>query len=106
MLLFGRLIVMLQPVGPFRVAVPPGHSAESNNPPELLLTVKVKSWLGHLQRPPVQKFVWQLPFAPHVLLSPQRVHGAPPQSTSVSAPFLTPSEQVGAWQMLPVQTPL
>jgi hypothetical protein len=24
----------------------------------------------------------------------------------VSVPFLTPSAQVGAWQMLPVQTPL
>ena len=30
----------------------------------------------------------------------------PPQSTSVSVPFFTPSVQVGTWQMLPVQTPL
>jgi hypothetical protein len=29
-----------------------------------------------------------------------------PQSTSVSVPFLTPSIQEGAWQTLPVQTPL
>ena len=31
---------------------------------------------------------------------------APPQSTSVSLPFFTPSLQVGAWQMPPVHTPL
>jgi hypothetical protein len=57
MLSFGRLMVTLQPVGPFCVAVPPGHSAESNTPPELLLTLKVNVWLGHLQSPPLQKFV-------------------------------------------------
>jgi hypothetical protein len=57
MLSFGRLMVTLQPVGPFSDVVPPGHSAESNTPPELLFTVNVKSWLGHLQSPPVQKLV-------------------------------------------------
>src|SRR6266852_2810250 len=30
----------------------------------------------------------------------------PPQSTSVSAPFFTPSRHVGGWQMPVVQTPL
>jgi hypothetical protein len=30
---------------------------------------------------------------------------APPQSMSVSTPFLTPSLQVGTWQTLPAQTP-
>ncbi len=32
-------------------------------------------------------------------------HVPPPQSTSVSAPFFTLSEQLGAWQTLPVHTP-
>ena len=57
MLLFGRLMVTLQPVGPFCDVVQPGHSAESKAPPELLFTVNVKRLLGHLQRQPVQKFV-------------------------------------------------
>ena len=30
----------------------------------------------------------------------------PPQSTSVSEPFLTPSPQLGAWHRLPVHTPV
>jgi hypothetical protein len=33
-------------------------------------------------------------------------HVPPPQSTSVSAPFLTLSAQLAAWQMLPTHTPL
>jgi hypothetical protein len=37
---------------------------------------------------------------------PQEGHAAPPQSTSVSAPFFTASEHVGAWQVPPEQTPL
>ena len=42
------------------------------------------------------------------LPSAQRFVGAqePPQSTSVSVPFLTTSRQVGTWQMLLMQTPL
>ena len=43
MLLFGRLIVTEQFAFCDCVTVPPGHSAESNAPPELLLTLKVKS---------------------------------------------------------------
>src|SRR5262245_52682194 len=106
MLLLGRLMVTLQPVGPFCAAVPPGHSAESNTPPELLLTLNVKVWPGHLQRPPVQKFVWQSPLMRQSLLRAQSPHDAPPQSRSVSAPFFTPSLQVGAWQRPPMHTPL
>jgi hypothetical protein len=34
------------------------------------------------------------------------VHVAPPQSTSVSAPFFTRSEHVGVWQIPPLHTPL
>jgi hypothetical protein len=33
-------------------------------------------------------------------------HDEPPQSMSVSFPFLTRSVQLGDWQMLPMQTPL
>src|SRR6185436_20978725 len=104
MLSFGRLMVTLQPFGPFCDVVPPGHSAESNTPPELLFTENVKSWPGHLQCPPVQKFVWQSPFPPHVLLSAQSAAQLPPQSTSLSEPFFTPSEQVALWQRFPMQT--
>ena len=104
MLSFGRLMVTLQPVGPLSVAVPPGHCAELNAPPLLLLTLNVNSWLGHLQRPPLQKFVRQSLAARQDLLSAQSPQVAPPQSTSVSVPFLTPSEHVGAWQTLATQT--
>jgi hypothetical protein len=100
------LIVTLQPVGPFCVAVPPGHSAESNTPPLLLLTLNVNSWLGHLQRPPVQNPVRQSVAAEHIWFTTQSGQEGPPQSTSVSLPFFMPSVQVGFWQMLPTQTPL
>ena len=40
MLLFGRLIVTLQPVAALWLAVPPGHSAESNKPNELTLRTR------------------------------------------------------------------
>ena len=42
----------------------------------------------------------------HALPLPHFWQVPPPQSTSVSFPFLVLSEQVGAWQMPPVQTPL
>jgi len=41
----GRLMVTLQPAGPFWDVVPPGHSALSKTPPLLLLTVNVNNWL-------------------------------------------------------------
>jgi hypothetical protein len=37
---------------------------------------------------------------------PQCAHTGPPQSIADSCPFFTPSTQVGAWQRLPVHTPL
>jgi len=40
----------------------------------------------------------------HALLSGQGAQ-PPPQSRSVSVPFFTLSMQVGAWQVVPVQTP-
>jgi hypothetical protein len=40
----------------------------------------------------------------HVLLSAQSAAQLPPQSTSVSDPFFTPSEQVAVWQRFPMQT--
>src|SRR5262249_55565603 len=54
----GRVTVTLQPVDELCDDVPPGHSAESNTPPELLLTVKVKLRLPQVQRA----------LAPHTLL--------------------------------------
>jgi len=103
---FGRLMVTLQPGGPLCVAVPPGHTAAVKTPPVLLVTWKVKSWLGHLQRPPLHELVWQSPFATQVAPSPQAPQLGPPQSTSLSPPFLTPSEHVGAWQTPLTHTPL
>jgi hypothetical protein len=64
----------------------------------------------------VQLAIWQVPplhfelvqSAPLVQLSPlaQSGHAAPPQSTSLSVPFLTLSVQVAALQEPEVQTPL
>jgi hypothetical protein len=42
----------------------------------------------------------------HDLVSAHFEQTPPPQSTSVSAPFFTVSEQVGAWHLAPVHTPL
>jgi hypothetical protein len=42
----------------------------------------------------------------HRLPGTHRLGQLPPQSTSLSAPFCTPSPQVGAWQALAVHTPL
>jgi hypothetical protein len=54
--------------------------------------------------------VQSLPFGfKHALPSAQVGQEAPPQSTSVSVPFLTlsrPPVHFGTWQMPPVQTPL
>ncbi len=44
----------------------------------------------------------------HIRKSSQRgqpAESGPPQSTSVSEPFMTPSVQVGAWHSPPVQLP-
>jgi hypothetical protein len=54
---------------------------------------------------PLQTLLIQSPATLHVLPVPQSPHVPPPQSTSVSAPFLTTSEHVGAWQVT-LQTPL
>ena len=48
----------------------------------------------------------QSPALEHVLPGPQVGQVPPPQSTSVSTPFFTPSVQVAAWHKPPVQTPL
>jgi hypothetical protein len=105
MLLFGRLMVTLHPAGPFWVAVPPGHSAESKTPPLLLLTVNVKSWLPHVQTPlvPHTLLAQSLP-ASHSSPSAQSGQLGPPQSTSVSLAFRTPSVQVGTWHTPPLHT--
>jgi hypothetical protein len=55
---------------------------------------------------PVQTWLEQSLDAEHVLLSAQALLHDPPQSMSVSLPFLTMSLHLGAWQMRPVQTPL
>jgi len=95
MLSFGRLMVRLQPATGVWVAVPPGHSAESNTPPELLFTVKVKLLLPHEQMVPVHTDDTQSPLTAQVLPTAQSTQVGPPQSMSVSSPFLMPSLQVG-----------
>jgi hypothetical protein len=42
----------------------------------------------------------------HSFDSPQAAHVPPPQSTSVSFPFFTPSLQVAAWHCPATQTPV
>jgi hypothetical protein len=41
----------------------------------------------------------------HAFIEAQVTHAPPPQSTSVSLPFFTPSAQPDAWQMAAVHTP-
>jgi hypothetical protein len=67
--------------------------------------------------PSLQVADWQTPFvhtllaqsdaAAHFLPDAQRAQlPLPPQSTSVSPPFCTPSLHVGAWHAPPEHTPL
>jgi hypothetical protein len=60
------------------------------------------------QSPPVHTPLLQSPPATHARFVSQRgqVPLAPPQSMSVSSPFLTTSEHVGIWQREPEHTPL
>ncbi len=62
--------------------------------------------LGARQVPPEQTPLAQSLGTPQVWPSAQLPQAPPPQSTSVSAPFLTPSEHAGARQVPPEQTPL
>ena len=96
MLSLGRLMVTLHPAAPVCVAVPPGHSAESNAPPVLLFTVKVKLWLPHEHTAPMHTLLVQSLAAEQCLVSAQCGQVGPPQSMSVSSPFLMLSVQVGA----------
>ncbi|HWP64393.1 MAG TPA: hypothetical protein VNO26_00590 [Candidatus Limnocylindria bacterium] len=96
MLLFGRLMVTLQPAGPFCVAVPPGHCAELNKPPVLLFTVKVKFVLPHEHTPSMHTLLRQSLATAQSLVRGHFGQTGPPQSMSVSSPFLLPSVQVAA----------
>src|SRR5258708_39780490 len=58
------------------------------------------------QTPLAQRPEAQSPFPVHILPVPHAGQEPPPQSTSVSVPFLTPSEQLGAWHFPPVHTML
>jgi hypothetical protein len=62
--------------------------------PSAVQTLLQHAWLEQ------SELMWQ------DLLLEQAGHEPPPQSTSVSVPFLTLSEQVAAWQMPLRQTPL
>jgi hypothetical protein len=52
--------------------------------------------VGALQRPPVHTLLEQSAPPPHALFAPHAAQVPPPQSTSDSAPFFVPSEQVAA----------
>jgi hypothetical protein len=60
----------------------------------------------HLSGEPEQTPLWQSPATAHVAPAAHLPQEAPPQSMSVSTPFLTPSAHVGAWHTPAVQTPL
>ena len=53
----------------------------------------------------MQTWLWQSLATLHAFQAPQPAHD-PPQSIPVSEPFFTPSEQLGFWHTLLVQTPL
>src|SRR5215212_4246130 len=71
----GRVTVTLQPVDVLCDDVPPGHSAESNRPPLLLDTVKVKLRLPQVQRAfrPQTLLAQSVPLA-HCFARPQPAH--------------------------------
>ena len=54
----------------------------------------------HWQTPPAHDWLWQSDPPLHIWPRPQDWQVPPPQSTSVSAPFLIPSLQVGCMQVL------
>jgi hypothetical protein len=83
--------------------VPPPQST-SVSAPFFTTSAHVGAW--HLSGEPVHTPLWQSPATAHVLPVVHFEHVPPPQSTSVSAPFLTTSVQVGAWHTLLTQTPL
>jgi hypothetical protein len=66
--------------------------------------------LGAWQIPDTHTPLWQSVGTPHFCevghFLPSETQVVPPQSWSVSLPFFTPSEQVGAWHLPDVQTPL
>lgn len=61
-------------------------------------------WLAGKQLPPWQNPFWQSLATEHLLPSGHLREQGPPQSTSLSPPFRTPSSQVALWQTLPEQT--
>ena len=61
---------------------------------------------GARQTPPLQTLLAQSGFVRQPSPSPQGRHRPPPQSTSVSEPFDTPSAHVGAWHTFVVHTSL
>lgn len=60
----------------------------------------------HLSGDPEHTRLTQSLATTQVLVAAQVGHTPPPQSMSVSLPFLTTSEQLGSWQMLAMHTPL
>jgi hypothetical protein len=93
-----------------QLAVPPPQSI-SDSSPFLTTSTQVAGW--HVEPGPgfaAHTPLWQSAFTTHVFTSAQRGHEAsvPPQSMSVSLPFLAPSggTQVAALHTPPVHTPL
>src|SRR3954469_10589288 len=61
---------------------------------------------GAAQTPPVQTKLLQSMPAPQVCPGPQALQVGPPQSTSLSRPFFTPSMHVAGTHWLDWQTPV
>jgi hypothetical protein len=81
----------------FRAVLRPGAPHEGGAPGVLN---------GQLQTLPLQMLLMQSVPTLQLLPDGHAGHVPPPQSTSVSFPFLTRSVQVGAWHVPPMQTPL
>jgi hypothetical protein len=105
---------LAQAPAPLHTLLPP-HAGLPSRPlgtyahvPTLPGAVQVTAhWPVHAllqQKPPLQKVLAQSVVPPHTLPVPHAAQAPPPQSVSVSVPFLTPSVHVG-WQTLPVQRP-
>jgi hypothetical protein len=85
-------------------------SAHGEHGPPQSTSVSPESWTllvqeASTQRSPTQRLVEQSEGCSHTWPAAQPGQAAPPQSTSVSPAFVTPSLQVGVWQVV-AQTPL
>jgi hypothetical protein len=90
------------PVAHLEQLAPPQSTSVSV--PFFTVSMHVGAW--HTFGLPEQTPLWQSVLTLQKPPTGHLAHVPPPQSTSVSAPFLTTSVQLGDWQMAPMHTPL